>query len=61
MIEAVTVIAVSISSLCHQEFWVRHMVELLPSGLATGQKTPAHARTHAHTHTHTRTHTQTGR
>lgn len=30
------------SSLCHQEFWVHHMVELLPSAPATGQRTPAH-------------------
>lgn len=33
---------VNISSLCHQEFWVHHMVELLPSELATDQRTPTH-------------------
>lgn len=31
---------ISVSSLCHQEFWVHHTVELLPSELATGQRTP---------------------
>lgn len=32
---------VNIFSPCHQEFWVHHMVELLPSEQATGQRTPA--------------------
>lgn len=33
---------INVSSLCHQEFWVHRMVELLPSAPATGQRTPAH-------------------
>lgn len=36
---------VNTSSPCHQEFWVHHMVELLPSELATGQRIPTKTQT----------------
>lgn len=43
-LEIVEVLMVSISPLCHQEFWAHRMVELLPSELATGQRTPTEKR-----------------
>lgn len=36
----VAVAMINICSPCHQEFWVHHTVELLPSEQATCQRTP---------------------